>query len=288
MKNLLIAFTVMVSYTFISCSQKAADANGTKDTPEEVYANEYGEIRIHKLTDSTAVTVFINNNNETFDTVMTTTNNFRLLARADSTPFLQLKSTAIEWKNEYLRVHEFSDMFFLNQYISLDHLYDRLFYRNGKKITLAGDLFCGKGGCTLDGIYLEGYQKGLQQGREVSFENRYTSVTGEIYKEKYPRSFYSTDDSPQGMFSDTNVVHYRLVMKDYEMKEFKKETYSGTTVNLEDRAAFIYDFSDSEAFFLDKNEPWLPGELNRKIKIEAVLVQYIDGKSMLKNWRIVK
>jgi hypothetical protein len=89
------------------------------------------------------------------------------------------------------------------------------------------------------------------------------------------------------MFSDISVAHYRLILESYEIKEIPTTIFRGKTMNIGGRAAFIYEFADSEAFFLDgKEDEWKMSELNKEIKIEAVLVQDRTGCSVLKNWKI--
>ena len=158
-------------------------------------------------------------------------------------------------------------------------MYTRPFYKIDKKVTVKGEVRYRKGGTIINSIYLKKYTK--------KFDN-YFAIEGVIKKEKYPIGYYSTDESPQGMFSDTSITHYRLIMEDYEVKELPKQIYKGTAINNNYEAAFIWEFADSEIYFFDNKEPWSKRELNKEIKIKAVLIQDDVGKSILKNWEIIK
>jgi hypothetical protein len=68
----------------------------------------------------------------------------------------------------------------------------------------------------------------------------------------------------------------------------KKSTFVGTAVMSEGKAMFIWDFADSEAYYLDGLQAWDSRYLNKKIRVEGVLVQFIDGKSVIKDWKIIE
>ena len=157
---------------------------------------------------------------------------------------------------------------------------ERPFYKIGKKVTVTGEVRFQRGGTpTINGIYLKKYTKKL---------DNYFAIEGVIKKEKYPIEYYSTEESPQGMFSDTSITHYRLIMENYEVKELPQQIYKGTTINVSGKAAFVWEFADSEIYFFDNKEPWSKKELDKKIEIKAVLIQDITEKSVLKNWKIIK
>ena len=61
--------------------------------------------------------------------------------------------------------------------------------------------------------------------------SKYLTAEGVIKKEKYPKAYYSTNESEQGIFSDTSIAHYRLIMEDYEIKEFPKHIYKIVIIN---------------------------------------------------------
>ena len=254
---------------------------------EGLYANEYGEVRLIKEKDTLMRTIFKNNERIVFDTLMRINYDFKLKQRQDTFPFLQFQTGGLELQKECLFICEFSSPFliegdsmqYLSQFIQIEQMYTRPFYKIDKKVTITGEVRFGKGGATINGIYLINYQKKA---------DIYLSIEGVIIKEKYPIEFYSTDESPQGMFSDTSITHFGLIMEDYTVKELPKQTYKGTTINVSGQAAFVWEFADSEIYFFDNKEPWSNKELNKKIEIEAVLIQDNLGKSILKNWKIIK
>jgi hypothetical protein len=71
----------------------------------------------------------------------------------------------------------------------------------------------------------------------------------------------------------------------------KKRTFVGTAIMSDGKAMFIWDFADSQAFYLDGLHSWDEKYLNRKIAVEGVLTEYIDGVysgPVLTNWRIIE
>jgi len=246
---------------------------------EGLYANEYGEVRLIRKNDTIMRAVFKNNEGEVFDTLMQINYNFKLKQRRSNYPFLQLNWGGLELQEECLYVREYSSWQFLASFIQIQKMYTRPFYKIDEEVTVKGEVYFQKGGTLINGIYLINYYK---KGKQ------YSTVEGIIKKEKYPIGYYSTDESPQGMFSDSSIIHYRLIMEDYEVKELSKQTYKGTAINSNHQAAFIWEFADSEIYYFDKKEPWSKRELNKGIIIEAVLIQDNVGKSILKNWKIIK
>ncbi len=238
-----------------------------------LYANEYGEIRLIKENDTLMRAIFKNNEGFTFDTTLVIDYNNKLVSK----PFLRFQMGGLELRNECLYIHEFSSIAYLSQFIQIKEMYTRPFYKIDEEVTVNGDVISMKG-YTINGIW-------LVSSKEIP--QRYVSIHGTIKKEKYPKDYYSTDESPQGMFRDTSIVHYRLIMEDYTIEDIPKQTFKGTTINIDNQAAFIYEFANSEAFYLDKKEPWTTEELNKKVEIKAVLVQFIEGKSVLKNWILI-
>lgn len=238
-----------------------------------LYANEYGEIRLIKENDTLMRTIFKNNEGNVFDTTMVINYDFNVISRQDSFPFLQLGMVGIELRHECLFVHEFSDFVNFPQFIQIEKIYTRPFYKVGKEVTVNGDVIFAKG-YNINGIWLR-----VRGSREIS--ERYVSIRGTIKKEKNPN--YSTDELSLQVMIDP----YWLIMENYIIKDIPKQTFKGSPINIDNQAAFIYEFAHSEAFYLDKKEPWTTEELNKEIEIEAVLVQFIDGKSVLKNWTLI-
>jgi hypothetical protein len=253
--------------------------NTNNELESELYANEYGEISLVKKNDTVMRTIFKNNEGDVFDTLMSINHNFKMLLKQDSFPFLQFHTGGIELSHNCLFIHEFSGFAYLSQFIQIEAMYSRPFYKVNEEVTVKGDVLFSKG-TKINEIWL------IDAGTDIPEE--YLSVCGTIKKEKYPMDYYSTEASPQGMFSDTSIVHYRLIMEDYTIEKIPKQLFNGTAVNIDNQAAFISDLACSEAYYLDKKKPWKEEELNNRIAIEAVLIQTHRGKSVLKNWQIVE
>jgi len=243
------------------------------------YVNEYGEVKLTQKNDSLMRVTTTNNDGFVFDTVFHIQKNTDLIRINDTLPFLALGGSGIEWHADYIRLHDFLNPAYMSMYTKIKNVYDRPFYRTGKKITVAGHLTRVKPDVTLDGFLLNPNER---------LTDDWVELQGTVGKEKYPLSYYSSHENEQAMFGDVNVAHYRLVMKDYQIKPIPKTTYTGYTANLNGEAAFIWDFADSEIYYLYNAKPWTETELNKKITVSAVLVQFIEGRSVLKNWEIIE
>ncbi|MDA3910339.1 MAG: hypothetical protein PF448_03135 [Bacteroidales bacterium] len=271
---------LIVCFFFVAClSEKQDSDNANNELKSELFANEYGEICLVKENDTVMRTIFKNNEGDVFDTIMSINHNFKMILKNDSFPFLQFHTGGIELSHDCLFIHEFSGVAYLSQFIQIEEMYSRPFYKVNEEVTVKGDVLFNKG-IKINGIWL------IDAGTDIPEE--YLSVCGTIKKEKYPIDYYSTEESPQGMFSDTSIVHYRLIMEDYTIEEIPKQIFNGTAVNIDNQAAFISDLACSEAYYLDKRKPWSEAELNNRIVIEAVLIQTNIGKSVLKNWQIIE
>jgi len=244
---------------------------------ETIYANEYGKIHLSEINDSTMRTVFYDNEKMVFDTLMKIDHQFSLLQK-DGLPFLHLRTGGIKICENRLEIHDFAGPAYMAMYVDIENIYDRPFYKVNDTIVINDLVMHPKGGEMIQGIYITP-TSGLQ--------NEVVSMKGIVTKEKYPREYYSTSDGPQGMFSDTTKTYYRLVIKPIEVKALPRERMTGRTMNIEGRAAFIWDLADSEAYYLDQQQPWDEKELDKKITIEGVLIQFEDGRSVLKNWMYV-
>ena len=64
--------------------------------------------------------------------------------------------------------------------------------------------------------------------------------------------------------------------------------YSGRALNQDGDNYFIWDLADSESFHLEGMGEWDKGFLNKKIWVKGELIQFIDGKSMITDWEIIK
>lgn len=281
-----IQIILLVSVAIIVACGFTANQNSSEPHVEipdgTIYANEYGQIELIEMNDTSMRTIFSNNNNVVFDTVMKINYNSLLLPK-DSFPLLQLRTSGVKIFENRLEVHDFAGPAYLQMYTNIEHIYDRPFYKINEKITIADEIKNPKGGRRIDGIYLFENSEYTDE-----YSNEFVHLTGIVTKEKYPREYYSAPDGPQGMFGDTTEIHYRLVVKDYTIEVIKKESMTGTTMNINEQAAFIWDYADSEAYYLDGHDAWTEKELHKKITIEGVLVQFIDGKSVIKAWRIIE
>jgi hypothetical protein len=78
------------------------------------------------------------------------------------------------------------------------------------------------------------------------------------------------------------------ILPSSQLKSYKKESeiYTGHAVMNNGEAIFIWDFADSEPYYLDGLTKWDEKYLDKKITIEGELVQE-NAKSIIKNWRII-
>lgn len=280
-----IYFSLLIIILTVSCAsnqpQKPTVENRTK--AEYLYANKHGSIKIEMLSD-TAVRVLVSNNETVvFDSSFLKKFDFQLLPKRDSLPFLSLRTAGLEWTETWVQGWDFGGPAYMAMWTGMGKGIYEKFYRLGEPVALQGDLHRSKAGITINGIYLLDFERS-----HFGFLNRYIQIEGTIEKERYPLSYYSTPESPQGMFSDTSVAHYRLVMRDYHLSEIPRTRYVGYPKNIDGQAAFIWDFSLSEAFYLDNKPAWTTAELKKKITVDGVLVQETNKKSVLKNWQIVE
>jgi hypothetical protein len=70
-------------------------------------------------------------------------------------------------------------------------------------ISLQGSIKRDKSGTHINGIYL----------KEAPDTKGILKIKGKLKRVAYPLSYYSTNESPQGMFSDTSMKHYRLFLE---------------------------------------------------------------------------
>jgi hypothetical protein len=267
-----------------SCSGSAG-ANLATAAPGDsmtltTYENEYGKIELVKENDSLWRTIFYDNEKIVFDTVMQIRYEYNLLPR-DEYPFLQLHTSGIKMYSNRLQVYDFAGPAYMITYTGIPHLYDRPFYQTGVAVTVSDVIKMQKGGSRIDGIYLD---------EPNNYVNEYAHLTGTIKKEKYPREYYATPDGPQGMFNDTTIDHYRLVLHDYETEIAPKDTFTGRAEMIDHRMAFVWDYADSEVYYLDTDntaDEWPKEQQGKKITIAGVLVQFEEGRSVLKAWKIL-
>lgn len=286
MVDLRITYLLFIGLLSLSCTNSDKPVNDAGQAPPEeventgtLYANEYGQIELVQINDTVMRTIFKNNDGDVFDTTMKIMYDFKIIHSPDSLPFYSIGMRGIQQYNDYLRVFEFSSMLYLDQHIRIEKMYERPFYKMGSAIRIEGDVMKSKG-TTVDGIWIE-------QGDDLGYDFDYAIVHGVLHKEKYPEAFYSTDESPQGMFSKEDGIQYRLVFEDANFEAPQKTEYQGYPVmTASGDMALAWEFADSEAFILEGYELKNRHQLSEKITVSGYLVQDQRG-SFLKNWEIV-
>ncbi|MCB9225523.1 MAG: hypothetical protein R2780_01945 [Crocinitomicaceae bacterium] len=245
-----------------------------------LYVNEQGQVKITKVNDTLWHTEFENLDGYTYDTTLmigSPLNQVRVKP-ANELFFLEYNWGGLSVSESKVEVFEFSSFGRLAYESGMSQIYTLPFVRTNQKITLEGDIKSSKGHATLDGIFFE---------PNIVADRKFYRVTGEVTREPFPRSFYSTSDSPQGMFSDTTKVYYRLVFRNYKIEEPERTIYKGTAIN-DSRGlpCIAWEMADSEAYILDGKKAWDKSEIGKTISVKGYLTQGILG-SILKNWEIV-
>ncbi len=293
MKNTIKILAVLV--VGFGCQSSAGESENAlvqDDNPPEVagrvYANAEGQIELIELGDSLYQVIFTNNEGFQFDTTLRMEklnpaqnlypwgNSGNLLAYRMGG--LMIEDNRIDVYDR-IEVYEFSGSGRLFEETKIKSIYQEPFFLLNEQLTVKGDIYSGKTAHSISGIYL-GFEKLPGKSSDTYYE-----VTGTIKKEAYPLSYYSTDESPQGMFdSDTSVKYYRLVMQNVEINLPKTEYYRGTTINdSENRAGIAWELADSELFLIwGRDEPWSEDEVLKDIGVNAVYV-HEKGYSWLKN-----
>ncbi|PKP03557.1 MAG: hypothetical protein CVU11_07890 [Bacteroidetes bacterium HGW-Bacteroidetes-6] len=122
-----IALIILIALLFSFC--KTNERTDTIDQ-KQVYCNNSGDsIVLFRLNDSLMQTIFYNNNGDIFDTTMQIVNDFDLRMHDDTIQFLKFHYGGLERYGDSLMICEFSNMEFLAQYIRLDSMYNRPFFR---------------------------------------------------------------------------------------------------------------------------------------------------------------
>lgn len=90
-----------------------------------------------------------------------------------------------------------------------------------------------------------------------------------------------------GTVSKQNEI-WLITKIDKLTKANERSIYVGTATMIDGKAMFICDFALSEAYYLEGLKSWDKKYLNKKITVEGVLNQFIDGKSVIKDWKIIE
>ena len=308
-----ISFVVLIFIGLNCQSQTTESGNSDIEENQEVsgniFINEYGQIELTKISDTSWQTRITNNDGFNFDTLLYTypfTNitdfydvdnnciisneeNSFLLARyfncSDSNLFSISVLEHINVNNGVLWVNS-SPLISAMNYGRLGResnmqtiLYLAPFYKISQKVKISGKHISSKGLNSIGRVYLLNHD----------FENQqYYELEGKVSKELWPIDYYSTDESPQGIFgNDTSVKHYRIILNDIKDVTPEPFTYKGTTINISSgKAAISWEFADSEAYILDEHPLWTKEEELKNITVSGILIQNENG-SVLKNWKII-
>lgn len=120
-------FIILLALTFSFCK---SNNRNSAICQKQVYCNNSGDsIVLIQLNDSLMQTVFYNSSGDVFDTTMQIVNDFDLRMHNDTIPFLKLHYGGLERYGDSLMICEFSNMTFLAQFIRMDSMYDRPFFR---------------------------------------------------------------------------------------------------------------------------------------------------------------
>lgn len=173
-----------------------------KEEPMQIaneYENEFGKIKIVNKEGSKLAFVVTDNDKSSRGFIM----------RAGiETASTENSGCVVEVKDNQLIVKGECDQTPIEQFLT------RPFFVLDSNITIEGDILVSKAGATIEGIYLKDYQ-GKTSMTAVK-------VQGIIQKEPYPRAYYSTHESPQGMFPDDGKVRYRLILENYIISPIKQ------------------------------------------------------------------
>lgn len=244
------------------------------------YINEFGEIELQPLKDSLWQVTITNNQGQVFDTTMKeiSKESFSKIRVDEELHFLRYSLGGISFSKSKLRIIELGGYARLATECGISELYTRDFYHQLSPVSIKGDLIYSKGGPTIEGFYFKS---------QPTHEEGYYHVIGIFNKEPYPKGYYSTDDSPQGMFPDDGTTRYRLILEEYQLVQPERTEYKGYPVNISTgEAAIAWELAGSEAYILEGHKPWTDEEVKEKITVKGYLVQNNEG-SYLKNWEII-
>jgi hypothetical protein len=248
-----------------------------------LYINEQGQVKLTKVNDSLWKVAFETLDEYSYDTTLIVSNKQDAIRvkPSDEIFFLEYNWGGLSVSESKVEILEFSSFGRLAYESGMSQIYTLPFVRTDKEISYYGDLEYSKGHAIMDGIF---FDPNLNKDKDGKFYK----VKGTVVREPFPRSFYSTPDSPQGMFSDTSKTYYRLLFKDYEIEEPEYQTYTGTAINnSKGQACIAWEFADSEAFILEGRDKWKSEEIGKQVKVKGYLWQGNKG-SILKNWEVIQ
>ncbi len=124
MKIILLLFVAFL-FSFCNAKDKTDSIN-----QKQVYCNNSGDsIVLNQLNDSVMQTVFYNSSGDVFDTTMQIVKEFDLRMHDDTIPFLKFHYGGLERYGDSLMICEYSSFTFLAQFVRLDSMYERPFFR---------------------------------------------------------------------------------------------------------------------------------------------------------------
>lgn len=175
----------------------------TLENRKSIYVNEYGKLEVTFENDALAHVVFSNNTEETWDTTFHKVYNSTIFDDTSTEGFeiFKIKYSIVLISPEKIRVNEISSFAFLQSKTKIKNLYKRPFYKTRQKITLRNTVQKSKKDHLIEGLYIKSNQ---------SYPRDTQTITGIVKKAPYPLSYYTTNDSPQGMFGDTSKQHFKL------------------------------------------------------------------------------
>ena len=277
--------TLIILISAQSCQGQTTDLS-QDDKPlvnENLYVSEHGQVELIQLNDTTWRTIFTNNDGFVFDTTMIKaqkTDQPSIFAIKGEQFFLKYHWGGLSVLKDRIYVLEISSYGMLGTQTDMWGMYNDPFFNLNETILLKGTVEGSKGLRSMEGVYF--LDTDIKSGQ-------YYELVGKITKEKWPSAYYSTAESPQGIFGhDTSKVHYRLVMKSPRDVTPELTEYKGNTINISTgEAAIAWEWADSEAYILDNHKPWTKSEELKPIRVRGILVQNSKG-SFLKNWEIIE
>jgi hypothetical protein len=288
MKGFFYISLLVIAFGSSSCNSQgnnAEELNSVNDSllnldnPEsgQIYVNEYGQVELVQLDDSTWQTIFTNKDGFVFDTTLISDQRSSYLKYRDSSAvFLPYSWGGVDFTESELWVTEYSSYGKLGSEAQMFEMYERPFYRIDQKLDIQANVHLEKDGPKVNGMYVS---------TDVMIENGFYNVTGTIKKEKYPIAYYSTDESPQGKLgNDTTQIYYRLILENPTFEKPSRTLYGGSKVNSGNQAAFAWNLADSQAYMLYGESAWSENEVGEAVLIEGHLQHSPHGGSVLQNW----
>lgn len=173
-----------------------------------------------------------------------------------------------------LYTHELGGFAALDYYTKIEDLYDFSFYKN-EETEYTETLNVGKDKwCYFGEIHIpcSAVPDSLTKNGSTSYFDRYFKVKGQVEVELY---------------KSEGKDYKRYVMKTPKFLPANLSTYTGHSLNQNGKALFIWEFADSEMYYLEGIDEWGEYQNNKKITVVGELNQGKKG-AVIKNWIITK